>query len=168
MLDPDYHMRVLSLVLNFVTENSWDFNKLAGTAREETIRALDGVEPADVIGQVFDIYFYSESGEFRADSDKVCRCFVEYLLQTGTTCDLEEFRAMWQQSLPVIDARNDLAIGSSKILFSLMVEARGLDASEILGHSIAPNRSNAPAAMAMQNRDRICVQQQSILHETAR
>lgn len=105
MVDTDYHMRVLSHICNFVTENSWSYNSVNKT---ETLQALKEIDPEFVISQIFDFYFTLKSDEKSGEKCQVnrgnlSRFFGEYLLQTGTSFDLNEFVSMWSQSMPEVE-----------------------------------------------------------------
>ena len=39
--------------------------------------------------------------------DKICRFYGEYLLQSSTVFNLQEFLSIWQESLPIIDNEGD-------------------------------------------------------------
>ncbi len=78
--------------------------------KSETIQALKELEPEFIVEQIFDIYFSpkdvgSDPDKCRIHRDRMCRFFGEYLLQMGTTFDLNEFMSMWSQSMP--EAEND-------------------------------------------------------------
>jgi hypothetical protein len=78
--------------------------------KSETVRALKELEPDFIVEQVFDVYFSPKDVDTDADKcrvhrDRMCRFFGEYLLQMGTTFDLNEFMSMWSQSMP--EAEND-------------------------------------------------------------
>lgn len=107
MVDTDYHMRVLSHICNFVAENSWSYDNVN---KAETIQALKEIEPEFVVDQIFNFYFSVKSNDpagmnYRVHREHLSRFFGEYLLQTGSSFDLNEFVSMWSQSMP--EAEND-------------------------------------------------------------
>ena len=100
MLEPDYQMRVLSMIFNFVEENGWQWYsgeiQLADTLEAIASESL----PREVVEQIFKFYFKLESNGYSAKEAEVCRFYGQYLLQTGTTFQLDEFSKLWQQALP--------------------------------------------------------------------
>lgn len=100
LLDTDYTMRVLSLITNFIEENSWPLDKVL---KAETVETLGDLEPAEVVAQVFGTFLKQaedNKDHFCLHRDAVSRFYGKYLLQTGTAFDLAEFETMWQQSVP--------------------------------------------------------------------
>ena len=100
-LQADYKMKVLSLITNFIEENSWP---LDGVVREETLRELSEIEKRGVVEKVFDAFLDpTDSGgeKYSLNAPAVSRFYGEYLLQTtGNAFNLAEFMVMWQQAVP--------------------------------------------------------------------
>ena len=100
-LQADYKMKVLSLITNFIEENSWP---LDGVVREETLRELAEIENRDVVEKVFDAFLDPTDdggGKYSLNAPAVSRFYGEYLLQTtGNAFNLAEFMVMWQQAVP--------------------------------------------------------------------
>lgn len=103
MLEPDYHMRALSMMCNFVEENGWKWYS-GEILEKDTVEAVASQSlPQEVAKQVFHFYFEAAGDRvagYSAREAEICRFFGEYLLQTGTTFHLEEFAKLWQQALP--------------------------------------------------------------------
>ena len=101
-LQADDKMRVLSLITNFIEENSWP---LDGVVREETLRELAEIESRGVVEHVFDAFLDPTDGgggdKYSLNAPAVSRFYGEYLLQTtGNAFNLAEFAVMWQQAVP--------------------------------------------------------------------
>ena len=100
-LQADYKMKVLSLITNFIEENSWP---LDGVVREETLRELSEIENRGVVEKVFDAFLdpTDDGGaKYSLNASAVSRFYGEYLLQTtGNAFNLAEFMVMWQQAVP--------------------------------------------------------------------
>ena len=98
MLKPEYELRVLNHFLNFVEENSWKYDEVE---RDLTIETLQGLEPNEVLEQVFEFFFEPTANDkFRMKTDDVCRCMGEMLLRQSEKFDLADFLAAWQESVP--------------------------------------------------------------------
>merc|ERR1719464_1447046 len=82
MIDSDFRMRVVSLICNVISD----------------------IEAELITSQVFDHYFDTNGAVKR---DKICRFYGEYLLQSSTVFNLQEFLSIWQESLPIIDNEGD-------------------------------------------------------------
>ena len=94
LLDDDYRMRILSMITNFMEENSWPMD---GLVKSETVEALKEIEPEDIIRQVFEQYTKEDT---HLSVDKLARFYGEFLLQTGSEFNLTDFMEMWKASLP--------------------------------------------------------------------
>jgi len=101
ILDQDYQMKILSFILRYFDENSW---KLDCVQKAETVKELSDLVPAELVGQVFDIYCIPMTGgsndEFSVDRDRVCRFYGDFLLAANTGYQLPEFLEMWQKAVP--------------------------------------------------------------------
>jgi len=101
ILDQDYQMKILSFILRYFDENSW---KLDCVQKAETVKELSDLVPAELVGQVFDIYCNQMTGgsndEFSVDRDRVCRFYGDFLLAANTGYQLPEFLEMWQKAVP--------------------------------------------------------------------
>ena len=96
----DMRMRVVSMICNVISENSWSWDDIPKNEAIETLREL---EDEVIINQVFDQYI--QAGKFLRN--KLCRFYGEYLLQSSTAFNLMEFLSIWQDSLPKIDNENE-------------------------------------------------------------
>ena len=92
----DMKMRIISMICNVISENSWSWDNVP---KDEVIETLKELEAELIVSQVFDQYV--EAGKFLRD--KLCRFYGEYLLQSSTAFNLQEFLAIWQDSLPKVD-----------------------------------------------------------------
>ena len=97
LIDSDFRMRIVSLICNLISENSWSWSKVP---KIDTVQILSEIEPQIIISQVFDHFFDSEGKVLR---EKLCRFYGEYLLQSSSAFDFNEFFSIWQESLPIID-----------------------------------------------------------------
>jgi sister chromatid cohesion protein DCC1 len=97
MVDPDFRMRILSLICNVVNENSWSFDAVP---KHELLGYLNDLEPEVITSQVFDQYFKDSK---TCQRSKVSRFYGEYLLQSSSVFNLDEFMSIWQESLPTVD-----------------------------------------------------------------
>lgn len=96
VMTSDMKMRIISMICNVISENSWSWDNVP---KDEVIETLKELEAELIVSQVFDQYV--EAGKFLRD--KLCRFYGEYLLQSSTAFNLQEFLAIWQDSLPKID-----------------------------------------------------------------
>ena len=97
VLDSDMRMRVVSMICNVVSENSWSWDKVP---KNEAVETLKELESEVIINQVFDQYILDDGKFLR---DKLCRFYGDYLLQSSTAFNLHEFLTIWQDSLPKVD-----------------------------------------------------------------
>ncbi|XP_022899835.1 sister chromatid cohesion protein DCC1 [Onthophagus taurus] len=102
LLDFQYHFRVLSLMLNFIEENSWELDRVD---YEETRNELNNLIPTEILDSVFD--YYAEETQcidglqlYRYNEYKVCRFFATVLLSSAGKFNLEEFLTAWGESVP--------------------------------------------------------------------
>lgn len=101
MIDSDFRMRVVSLICNVISENSWSWKAVP---KNEAVQVISDIEAELITSQVFDHYFDTNGAVKR---DKICRFYGEYLLQSSTVFNLQEFLSIWQESLPIIDNEGD-------------------------------------------------------------
>jgi len=99
ILDQDYQMKVLSMILRFFEENSWSLDRVQ---KAETVTELSNLAPAELLGQLFDIYCMpQEGGEwYKLHREKVSRFFGDFLLAVNSGYVLSEFLEMWQKAVP--------------------------------------------------------------------
>ena len=100
LLDMDYRLRLLTLITNYVEENSWPLDKVRKT---ETIKTLEGIEPESLLSQVFDLYLSKNENEedvYSLEKKKFSRFYGEYLLQSSSAYSLDEFLTTWQTAMP--------------------------------------------------------------------
>ena len=120
MIDIGYHMRVLSLICNYVEEMGWNWD-CHEIDREKVINTLKEIEPDYVISQIFGFYFYSlpDNGSqgdqlpldqnhsrdknavgYKANKELICKFYGEFLLETNPKYQLPEFLQIWQKAVP--------------------------------------------------------------------
>merc|ERR1719189_2259142 len=118
MIDISYHMRVLSLICNYIEEVGWDWDCYV-IDREKVIQTLKEIEPDYVISQIFDFYFYLlqhdeshgeeldqnnshdiSAGGYKANKEIICKFYGEFLLETNPKYQLPEFLQIWQKAVP--------------------------------------------------------------------
>lgn len=107
VLDIEYEYRVLTFMLNLITENSWP---LSAIDREETLEAIgSGIAPESVVEGLFDLYTSVSDNQPAGPSTKVlytyrqemvCRAIAQNVLQQGAKFHLNDFMQTWQGSLP--------------------------------------------------------------------
>jgi len=71
--------------------------------REETINALKGIAPEEVVAGLFDIYTTPSErcpGKFEYQESLVSRIVAQNILQPGLRFRNEEFMRTWQEALP--------------------------------------------------------------------
>ena len=95
-LDPDLRMKIVSMICNVISENSWSWESVE---KDEVLETLKELESEVLLSQVFDQVFI----EGKVQSEKLCRFYGEYLLQSSSVFNLEEFLNIWQESMPVVD-----------------------------------------------------------------
>eukprot|EP00095_Tigriopus_kingsejongensis_P001966 maker-scaffold886_size84816-snap-gene-0.24 protein:Tk01966 transcript:maker-scaffold886_size84816-snap-gene-0.24-mRNA-1 annotation:"sister chromatid cohesion protein dcc1" len=114
-LDLDYRMKLLTLITNFMEENSWTAEELNVS---HTLETLGVIEPVELIRQTID-YYFPEPGKLadqrQVNPDRVAKFYGQYLLQSGSAFALDEFVRIWQQSVPEgvkvnLQLLNDLAL----------------------------------------------------------
>ena len=96
ILDPDLRMKVVSLICNVISENSWSWDNVS---KNEALETLKELESEVILNQVFDQFFKDGS----INREKLCRFYGEYLLQSSSVFNLKEFLSIWQESMPVVD-----------------------------------------------------------------
>lgn len=99
VLDYTYEFRVVTLMTNLINENSW---KLDEVSKSETLTALDGVIPTEVMEAMFDYYTEKipETGKYRYNEEMVCRIIAQNVLQEGLKFHIDEFMEVCQGGLP--------------------------------------------------------------------
>ena len=98
MIDSDFRMRLVSLICNVISGNSFSWNS---APKNEVIKQISDIESELIVSQVFDQYFDHTNGAVKRD--KMCRFYGEYLLQSSSVFNLQEFLSIWQESLPIVD-----------------------------------------------------------------
>jgi len=101
ILDPDYKMKILSYILRFFNESSFNLDCVK---KSETVEAIKELIPECIVEQVFDIYCDKMEGgdedDYSVNNDKVCRFYGEFLLSPTSGFNLSEFLEMWRQAVP--------------------------------------------------------------------
>ena len=116
IMDIGYHMKILSLICNYVEECSWGWESHK-IPKLTIVEALKEVEPDFVISQVFDFYFHPATVDlgaqeehlkhdenplmnYVADKNSICNFYGNFILATSPKFQLEEFKSMWQKAVP--------------------------------------------------------------------
>lgn len=99
LMDYSYEFRVVTLMTNLISENSW---KLDEIVKEETIEAVDGIVPLEIAQATFDYYTEEDpvTGKHRYNEEMVCRIIAMNVLQEGLKFHIDEFLETCQSALP--------------------------------------------------------------------
>lgn len=100
VLESDYEFRIINFMLGLITENSWALDEIE---REESIKALDGIAPQQVVEGLFDIYTEpspTHEGKYKYNEELVARIVAQNILQPGLKFRMEEFMSTWQMAVP--------------------------------------------------------------------
>lgn len=85
LIDSDMRMRIVSLVCNVISENSWSWNAVP---KEQALELIKDIEALEITSQVFDQYFDKDDNG-KVQRSKLCRFFGEYLLQSSTVFNFQ-------------------------------------------------------------------------------
>lgn len=99
-LECEYEYRIVNLMVGLITENSWPLDEVE---REETINALEGIAPKQIVEGLFDIYTVPTEGKenrYTYKEDLVARIVAQNILQPGLKFRVDEFLSTWQEALP--------------------------------------------------------------------
>lgn len=99
VLEDEFEYRVVNLMMDVVSENSWPLNKID---RKETIAALDGIVPKQIVEGVFKIYAQPtdlESMKYEYKEELLARIVALNILKPGLKFRVEEFMSTWQDAL---------------------------------------------------------------------
>ncbi len=144
VLDGEFRMRVVSAICNFVSENSWQWDNVP---KEDVTQGAASVEPEVIVRKVLNQYFSSKAEDemfIACDFNKVTRFFGEFLLQSCSAFNLDEFMTIWQNSLPIedgveksrfeasLDCLQGLAVVHDKTIKYLPASRLSLDVQERL------------------------------------
>ncbi|KAM7342859.1 sister chromatid cohesion protein DCC1 [Cochliomyia hominivorax] len=100
VLECEYEYRIVNLMVGLITENSWPLDEVE---REETITALDGIAPKEIVEGLFDLYTVPTEGKgnrFTYKEELVARIVAQNILQPGLKFRVDEFLSTWQEALP--------------------------------------------------------------------
>lgn len=100
MLEYDYEFRIVNLMVGLICENSWELDDIE---HDETIQALDGISPEEIVEGLFKIYTVpspNKEGKYTYRQDLVARIVAQNILQPGLKFRVEEFMSTWQETLP--------------------------------------------------------------------
>lgn len=100
VLECEYEYRIVNLMVGLITENSWPLDEVE---REETINALDGIAPKQIVEGLFDLYTIPSKGKdqrFTYKEELVARIVAQNILQPGLKFRVDEFLSTWQEALP--------------------------------------------------------------------
>ncbi|XP_055918039.1 sister chromatid cohesion protein DCC1 [Eupeodes corollae] len=99
VLDCEYEFRIINLMMAVITENSWP---LDGIEKDETIAALEGIAPKQIVEGIFNIYTHpvdSNPGKFQYKEELLARIIAVNILKPGLKFRVEEFMSDWQDAL---------------------------------------------------------------------
>ncbi|TMW51354.1 hypothetical protein DOY81_003595 [Sarcophaga bullata] len=99
-LECEYEYRIVNLMVGLITENSWPLDEVE---RDETINALDGIAPKQIVEGLFDIYTVPTEGKenrYTYKEELVARIVAQNILQPGLKFRVDEFLSTWQEALP--------------------------------------------------------------------
>ncbi|XP_067627293.1 sister chromatid cohesion protein DCC1 isoform X2 [Eurosta solidaginis] len=100
MLDSEYEMRIVNCMLALLSENSWALDEVE---YEETVSALDGIAPADIVKGLFNIYTIpteGKEGKYTYKKELVARIIAQNILQPELKFRKDEFMNTWQEAMP--------------------------------------------------------------------
>lgn len=100
VLEYEYEYRIVNLMVGLITENSWPLDEVE---KEETINALDGIAPKQIVEGLFDLYTSASADKenrYTYSDEMVARIVAQNILQPGLKFRVEEFLTAWQEALP--------------------------------------------------------------------
>ncbi|KAI8123704.1 hypothetical protein FF38_08718 [Lucilia cuprina] len=100
VLECEYEYRIVNLMVGLIAENSWPLDEVE---REETITALDGIAPKQIVEGLFDLYTTESKGKdnrYTYNEELVARIVAQNILQPGLKFRVDEFLSTWQEALP--------------------------------------------------------------------
>lgn len=100
ILECEYEYRIVNLMVGLITENSWPLDEVE---REETINALEGIAPKQIVEGLFDIYTVPTEGKdnrYTYKEELVARIVAQNILQPGLKFRVDEFLSTWQEAVP--------------------------------------------------------------------
>lgn len=99
LLDYQYEYRVVTLMMNLISENSWQLDMVD---KSDSIDALSEIVPDSILQAVFNYYTTAvpETGKYRFKEDMVCRIVAQNVLQEGLKFHIDEFLETCQSALP--------------------------------------------------------------------
>ncbi|XP_057336272.1 sister chromatid cohesion protein DCC1 [Microplitis mediator] len=97
----EFETKALTMMLDFMEENSWKINKIN---KEETYEALKDLIPKPIFEIIFNKYANKNSNEcdklYTYDEKKVCRCLAQVLLASSPVNDYNRFMEAWKMGVP--------------------------------------------------------------------
>uniref|UniRef100_A0A1B0G7N1 Sister chromatid cohesion protein DCC1 n=1 Tax=Glossina morsitans morsitans TaxID=37546 RepID=A0A1B0G7N1_GLOMM len=100
ILESEYEYRIINLMVGLINENSWVIDEVE---KEETINALMGIAPQEIVKGLFEIYTIPTMGKderYTYKEDLVARIVAQFILQPGLKFRVDEFLSSWQEALP--------------------------------------------------------------------
>ncbi|XP_061386155.1 sister chromatid cohesion protein DCC1-like [Musca vetustissima] len=100
VLECEYEYRIVNLMVGLIAENSWPLDEVE---REETINALEGIAPKQIVEGLFDVYTIPTEGKenrYTYKEDLVARIVAQNILQPGLKFRVDEFLSTWQEAVP--------------------------------------------------------------------
>ncbi|KAG8035201.1 hypothetical protein G9C98_001691 [Cotesia typhae] len=95
----EFESKALTLMLDFMEENSWKTNAVN---KEETYEALEDLIPKPIFDTIFDKYTVKNSNDdlYTYDERNVCRRLAEVLLASSPVNDFDRFMEAWKLAIP--------------------------------------------------------------------
>ncbi|XP_063707359.1 sister chromatid cohesion protein DCC1 [Culicoides brevitarsis] len=99
ILDPAYEYRIVTLMVNLISENSWALDEID---EEVTIASLEGLAPEDVVTGLFNVYTEKseKEGFFKYKEDAVSKILLMNILKPGLKFEYGEFMETWMNAMP--------------------------------------------------------------------
>lgn len=99
VLEPAYEYRIVTLMVNLISENSWELDEID---EETTITSLEGLAPEEIVIGLFNIYTEKSEkvGYYRYNEDFVSKIILLNILQSGLKFQCDEFMETWRSAMP--------------------------------------------------------------------
>ncbi|XP_018792004.1 PREDICTED: sister chromatid cohesion protein DCC1 [Bactrocera latifrons] len=100
VLECEYEMRIVNFMLGLLSENSWALDEVE---YEETLSALEGIAPTEIVKGLFRIYTtptVGKEGKYTYKESLVSRIIAQNILQPELKFRKDEFMSTWQEALP--------------------------------------------------------------------
>ncbi|CAG5074035.1 Similar to dscc1: Sister chromatid cohesion protein DCC1 (Danio rerio) [Cotesia congregata] len=114
----EFESKALTLMLDFMEENSWKINSVN---KEETYEALQDLIPRPIFDTIFDKYAVKNSDDdlYTYDEENVCRRLAEVLLASSPVNDYDRFMEAWKLATPdSINPKLEYLYGTAVIVWN--------------------------------------------------